>query len=76
MYIDEKFADDVARVMITYAFEELGLHRLWSEIYDFDTLKQSFFARLGFELDGCHRHTHWSSGKWNNSLFYSLLSNC
>ncbi|WP_068778976.1 GNAT family N-acetyltransferase [Paenibacillus sp. GM2] len=76
LYIDEKYADDAAKIMVTYAFEELGLHRLWSEIYDFDTLKQNFFDRLGFELDGCHRHTHWSGGKWNDSLFYSKLSDC
>lgn len=75
IYIDEIFADDAAKVMIAYGFNELGLHRLWSEIYEFDELKQKFFNRLGFELDGRHRHTHWSEGRWNDSLFYSLINN-
>ncbi|MNN06945.1 Spermidine N(1)-acetyltransferase [compost metagenome] len=75
IYIDELYAEDAAKTMIAYAFDELGLHRLWSEIYEFDVLKISFFNRLKFNLDGCHRHTHWAEGKWNNSLFYSLLVN-
>ncbi len=74
LYIDDRFAPDAARVMIAYAYGELGLHRLWSEIYAFDTAKQAFFERLGFQLDGRHRQTHWAEGGWHDSLYYSLLS--
>ncbi|MED5018431.1 GNAT family protein [Paenibacillus chibensis] len=75
LYIDEIYADDAAKIMISYGFDELGLHRLWSEIYEFDELKQMLFNRIGFQLDGRHRHTHWSEGKWSDSLFYSLINN-
>lgn len=74
LYIDERFAPDAAVTMIDYAFGELGLHRLWSEIYGFDSPKQRFFESLGFALDGCHRQTHWAEGAWHDSLFYSLLA--
>lgn len=73
LYIDERFALDAARVLIRYGFDELNLHRLWSEIYDFDHPKQDLFDQLGFSLDGRHRQTHWSEGGWHDSLFYSLL---
>lgn len=73
LYIDDKFAVDAARAMVCYGFNELGMHRLWAEIYDFDEPKKSFFERLGFKLDGCHRQTHWAEGNWHDSLFYSLL---
>jgi len=73
LYIDEQYAPDAALTIIRYAFHELGLHRLWAEIYDFDKRKIKFFKKLGFKLDGCHRETHWTEGKWCNSLFYSLL---
>ncbi|WP_019424727.1 GNAT family N-acetyltransferase [Paenibacillus sp. OSY-SE] len=73
LYIDEHFADDAARQIISYGFKEMGLHRIWCEIYDYDHLKQSFLERLGFALDGRHRETHWTEGSWNDSLFYSLL---
>lgn len=75
LYIDDKYAIDAAQIMIKYAFEELNLHRLWSEIYDIDERKKEMFKKLSFTLDGVHRQTHWTEGKWVNSLFYSLLVN-
>ena len=74
LYIDAKYAVDAAKVMIRYGFEELCLHRFWSEIYDFDEPKKKMFHTLGFTLDGRHRQTHWTEGKWCDSLFYGLLS--
>lgn len=74
LYIDEVFAPDAALTMARYAFQELGLHRLWSEIYDFDHLKKRFFEKMGFTLDGRHRQTHWGEGEWHDSLFYGMLS--
>jgi len=73
LYIDDKFAPDAGRVMANYAFNELSMHRLWAEIYDFDEPKKRLFDTLGFTLDGRHRQTHWAEGKWNDSLFYGLL---
>jgi RimJ/RimL family protein N-acetyltransferase len=72
-YIDEQFAPDAAKILIAYARQELGLNRLWSEIYSFDTAKRAFFDSLGFKLDGRHRQTHWAEGGWHDSLFYSLI---
>ena len=74
LYIDEHWAPDAAVALIRYGFEELGLNRLWSEIYAFDTAKTAFFKRLGFALDGRHRQTHWAEGGWHDSLYFSLLA--
>ncbi len=74
LYIDDNLAPDAATAMIGYAFDELGLNRLWSEIYAFDTAKTRFFDKLGFKLDGLHRQTHWAEGAWHDSLFFSLLA--
>ncbi len=74
LYIDKHLAPDAAVTLIRYGFDELGLNRLWSEIYAFDAAKASFFKRLGFALDGRHRQTHWAEGAWHDSLYYSLLA--
>jgi hypothetical protein len=74
IYIDNKFAPDVAEILIKYGFEELCLNRLWSEIYGFDHKKAKFFTELGFSLDGRHRQTHWAENSWHDSLFFSLLA--
>lgn len=73
-YIDDTYAPDAAVTLVRYAFHELGLHRLWVEIYDFDEKKKCFFENLGFTFEGRHRQTHWTGGEWNDSLFFSLLS--
>jgi RimJ/RimL family protein N-acetyltransferase len=75
LYIDNIYAIDAAKIMMKYAFEELNLHRLWSEIYDFDEAKKQFFQTLRFTLDGQFRQTHWTEGQWCDSLFFSLLVN-
>lgn len=74
LYIDDRIAPDAARTLIHYGFGELGLHRIWAEIYSIDEKKQTFFDALGFKLDGRHRQTHWTEGGWVDSLFYGLLS--
>ncbi|MGO4374352.1 GNAT family N-acetyltransferase, partial [Paenibacillus sp. MCAF20] len=75
LYIDEIYADDAAKVMMAYGFDELGLHRLWGEIYEFDVPKQKFFGRIGFKEDGRLRDTHWAEGIWHASIYYSCLIN-
>jgi RimJ/RimL family protein N-acetyltransferase len=72
-YIDDLYAPDAAEALLGYAFDELGLHRVWCEIYGFDRAKQLLLPRLGFALDGRHRETHWAEGAWHDSLFYGVL---
>jgi len=74
VYIDKKYSLDSAKTLLNYGFNVLGLHRVWSEIYNFDKKKISFFKKLSFKLDGIHRETYWYNNKWHNSLFYSILS--
>jgi hypothetical protein len=73
LYIDDVYAPDAGRNLLNYGFAELNLHRVWSEIYDFDHRKEKLFATLGFSVDGRHRQTHWTEGRWCDSLFYSIL---
>ena len=75
IYIDDKYAIDVAILMKDYGFNIINLHRLWAEIYSIDKPKKIFFDTLNFKLDGEFRETYWYNGKWHSSLFYSLLSN-
>lgn len=74
LYIDELYAPDAARTLIRYGFDELGLHRIWAEIYAIDEAKTKLFGDLGFTLDGRHRENHWTEGRWVDSLFFGLLA--
>jgi len=74
LYIDSKYAIDAAKVMQKYAFEELNLHRLWAEVYSIDKKKKELFKELGFQLEGSFKETHWTQGKWVDSLYYAKLN--
>ena len=73
IYLDDIWAIESANMLIKYGFEEIGLHRLWAEVYAHDQKKQIFFEKIGFLLEGRLRDNHWSEGKWIDSLYYGLL---
>lgn len=73
IYIDSNIAIDAAEIMEKYAFEELNLHRLWAEVYSIDEKKINFFQKLDFELEGVFKETHWTTGRWINSLYYAKI---
>ena len=73
LYIDSVIAIDAGKVLLKYAFEEIRLHKVWAEIYEYDVCKAKMFEELGFTLDGRFRHHHWAMGRWHDSLFYSKL---
>ena len=74
IYIDKKFTIDAANLLLSYGFEVLNLHRIWSEIYDFDKKKIKMFKELNFSLDGKFKEHTWAKNKWRDSLFFGLLS--
>lgn len=73
LYIDSEYAIDAAKLMMAYGFDELNLHRLWTEIYEIDDRKKIIFKELGFEHEATHISTHWTEGRWVNSLYYRYL---
>lgn len=74
LYIDDTFAIEAAQLMEKYGFEELNLHRLWAEIYSIDEKKKEFFHALNFVQEGIFKDTHWTQGKWVDSVYYRKLS--
>ena len=73
LYIDSSFAIEAAKLMEKYGFEELNLHRLWAEIYSIDEAKIKFFNELEFIQEGRFRETHWTEGKWVDSIYFGKI---
>ena len=75
IYIDDEgYAEDAARILINYGFNNLNLHKIWMELYEFDTKKIQFFTRsFGFLKDGELRDNCFEDGKYYNSIIISLL---
>lgn len=73
-YIDnEGIAEESCKLLFDYAFYELGLNKIWTEIYEFDYMKNNLYAKMGFKQDGFLREQYFYDGKWWASYILSLL---
>ncbi len=75
VYIDENgYAEDACRVLLGYGFKELGLNKVWTEIFEFDEKKRKLYDKIGFHQDGFLRDNYFFDGKWWSSRILSLLA--
>ena len=70
---DEGIAEESCRLLFNYAFDELGLNKIWTEIYEFDNKKFDLYKHMGFKQDGFLREQYYYRKKWWNSYILSLL---
>lgn len=77
LYIDDLgYADEATSLLIDYGFKTLNLHKIWMELYEFDTKKFDFFNnKFDFKLDGILRDNCFEDGKYWNSKLISLINN-
>lgn len=73
LYIDDTYAIDAACLLEKYGFEELNLHRLWAEVYSIDKKKIEFFKKMHFKQEGYFKETHWTIGKWVDSIYFGKI---
>lgn len=74
MYIDDLgLAEESCDLLLRYGFGELNLHKVWTEIYDFDAPKYSLYTGMGFHQDGLLRENYFHNNEWHDSRIMSLL---
>ncbi len=66
-------ASEALSVMLDYAFNELGMHRLWCRIIDGNDPSTRLFEKTGFRREGRLRHHVLRSGAYRDMLIYGLL---
>tara|TARA_A100001015_G_C14723603_1_gene606933 strand:- start:34 stop:576 length:543 start_codon:yes stop_codon:yes gene_type:complete len=74
-YIDEEgYAEDAAKVLFDYGFNELNLNKVWMELYEYDSKKLDFFKnKFKFKEDGKLRENCFYEGRYWDSFILSLL---
>ena len=74
-YIDDKgYAEEACKLLFDYAFKQLGLVKVWTELYCFDERKYRFYTeKFNFRKDGVFRKQYFYDGKWHDSNLLSLL---
>lgn len=64
---------DAVRQMLSYAFGELGLHRITALILEENTASRRTFSKLGFTEEGMYRDSVFKGRKYRNQVIISLL---
>lgn len=79
IYLGEKkwqrkgHASDALNTLIRYAFLELGLHRIYAIIFEYNKASIKFFGKNGFKFEGRHRDARYWNGEYHDELIYGLL---
>tara|TARA_B100001175_G_C19382440_1_gene577228 strand:- start:381 stop:902 length:522 start_codon:yes stop_codon:yes gene_type:complete len=72
---NDGIAEEAVRLLIDYGFNNLNLHKIWMELYEFDNQKIDFFMnKFEFKRDGILRDNCFENGKFWNSLIISKLN--
>lgn len=67
------FGVQAGRLMTLYAFDGLGLRRLESKVYEYNTLSINSLRRNGFVQEGVLRRAAYRDGRYWNILIFGLL---
>ena len=79
IYLGEKkwqrkgYASDALQALIRYGLFELGLHRLYAIIFQYNKESIKFFEKNGFEFEGLHKEARYWNGKYHDELIYGYL---
>lgn len=72
-YREKGYGEDALRLLLDYGFKNLGIHRIWAEIWEYAKHSVSLFEKVGFKNEGRLRDVHFWDGKYYDSLIYSIL---
>ncbi|MBD3943024.1 GNAT family N-acetyltransferase [Microbacterium sp. NEAU-LLC] len=67
------YATEAARLLLTLAFDELGLHRVYAELDPRNTASVRTCERLGMRHEGHFVEHMWLKGEWTDTGHYALL---
>lgn len=68
------YAAEALRLLIRYAFDELGLRRLWARVIEDNHPSLRLFDSLGFEREGRLRHHVRRRGHFRDMIVFGLLN--
>ncbi|MGN6325151.1 GNAT family N-acetyltransferase [Pseudolysinimonas sp.] len=65
---------DATRTMVRYGFREVGLHRVWLNVWAYNDRAIRTYRRAGFVEEGRLRDAVFHDGRWHDELVMSALA--
>jgi ribosomal-protein-alanine N-acetyltransferase len=66
-------AQEMARILVRFGFEDLGLHRLQATCDPQNIASRRVLEGVGMRQEGHLRENFWMRGVWRDSLLYAVL---
>jgi RimJ/RimL family protein N-acetyltransferase len=72
-YLGRGYGSDAMRVIVDYAFRELGLHRIQLGVAPFNPAGIRAYEKAGFVAEGRLRESVLHDGRWYDEVLMSIL---
>ncbi|MGW2391145.1 GNAT family N-acetyltransferase [Streptomyces lydicamycinicus] len=70
---DRGIGSEATRLLLDYAFDRVGLHRVQLEVYDYNPRARRAYEKCGFEVEGRLREALYWDGAWHDVLVMAAL---
>lgn len=71
---DQGLGTEATRLILGYGFQELGLHRIELEVYDFNPRAAHIYEKVGFVREGVKREALLWEGAYHDAILMSMLA--
>ena len=72
-YLGRGYGTDAMRVIVSYGFREMGLHRIQLSVAPFNQGGVRAYEKAGFVVEGRYRESVWHDGRWYDEVLMSVL---
>jgi RimJ/RimL family protein N-acetyltransferase len=72
-YWGRGYGTEVARLMLRYAFETLGLHRVHLKVAAYNVRARRCYEKSGFRVEGVLRQSFQVDGEWQDDVLMAIL---
>lgn len=72
-YWSHGYATEAAEAMLRFAFEDLGLHRVWGHCVADNLASWRVMEKLGMRCEGRLRENRWFKGRWWDTMVCAVL---
>lgn len=72
-YHGKGYASDALRVLCKFIFDEMNIHKIKLNYFDFNEAGKRCYEAVGFKKDGRHRQEQYRYGKYHDTVSMSLF---
>ena len=73
-FFGQGYGTEATRLIVTYGFEQLGLHRIELEVFAFNPRAQRVYEKVGFVREGVRRDALFWDGAFHDAMIMGLLA--